>query len=258
MANKRQQERDRLRKARQETEKREASAQRRRLLIGYGIAAVLGIAVIGGVVVLITGGGGSESGGGKAHINIASGITNGVPTDDRTGPAPPPVANDDLQSAAKAANCVVMLDLTDEGHTHVKEGTKVDYKTNPPSSGNHVEPAHIQADGAYSETPESIEYVHSLEHGRMEIQYSSKLSDSDQKDLKGLYDSLYGGTLLFPNDTMPYQVAAVTWTNILGCKTYEGAKTLDAIRAFGKETWNRFGAPAELDSFPINGPTPAG
>ncbi len=256
--NKRQQERERLRKAREESEKRESAAQRRRLLIGYAIAGVLGLAVIGGIIVLIGGGGGGGGvGGAQAHINVGSGSTNGVPPDDRGGPAPPAIANPDLQAAAKDANCVLMLDLKDEGHGHVPPGTKVKYETNPPSSGNHVQPPGQQADGAYRKTPPAIDYLHSLEHGRMAIEYSSKLSESDQEALKGLYDSLYGGTLLFPNDTMPYQVAAVTWTNIIGCKTYEGAKTMDAIRDFGRQTWSKFGAPAEIAGFPVDGPTPA-
>lgn len=250
----RKEERERLRQQRQETEKREAANQRRRLMIGYGVAAVIGLAVIGGIVILITSSGGA-SGGGNAHINLATGMTNGVPTDDRTGPAPPAIKVGGLKRAAKDAGCVLMLNLKDEGHHHVAPGAKVKYQTVPPSSGNHVEPNFQEADGAYSKTPPSLDYVHSLEHGRMEIQYSSELPESQQLELKGLYDTLYGGTLLFPNDDMPYAVAATTWTNIIGCKTYEGAKTMDAIRSFGRETWNKYGG--ENDSFPIAGPTPA-
>ena len=40
---------------------------------------------------------------------------------------------------------------------------------------------------------------------------------------------MYGGVLLFPNEEMPFEVAATTWTNLLGCKKYEGKKTLEAI-----------------------------
>ena len=40
---------------------------------------------------------------------------------------------------------------------------------------------------------------------------------------------------------MPYEVAATTWTNLLGCKKYKGQTTLDAIRAFGKATWGSYG-----------------
>jgi hypothetical protein len=77
----------------------------------------------------------------------------------------------------------------------------------------------------------------------------------DQLTLKGLYDTLYAGTLLFPNKQMPYEVAAATWTNYIGCKTYKGSITLDAIRDFGRETWGRFGSES-VTAFPFTGPTP--
>ena len=67
---------------------------------------------------------------------------------------------------------------------------------------------------------------------------------------------MYGASLLYPNDEMPYAVAATTWTNLLGCKEYKGAATLDAIRAFGKETWGRYGGESP-SAFTIVGPTPA-
>ena len=38
--------------------------------------------------------------------------------------------------------------------------------------------------------------------------------------------------ILFPNDDQPFTVAATAWTQTLGCDTFEGAATLDAIRAF--------------------------
>lgn len=145
--------------------------------------------------------------------------------------------------------------LTDEGHTHVNTGTTVNYKTSPPTSGNHAPIP--QADGAYREMPDPLNFVHSLEHGRMEIQYSPGLPEKDQLALKGLYDTEYAAALLFPNDQMPYQVAATTWTNLLGCKTYKGATTLDAIRSFGKQTWGRFGGEPLETGGPITGPTPA-
>ncbi len=161
-----------------------------------------------------------------------------------------------LQQAAKQAGCVLRLHLKDEGHTHIAPGTEApDYKTNPPTSGNHVEPPYQQADGAYTEMPLLIDMVHSLEHGRMEIQYSPDLPEKDQLELKGLYETMYGATLLFPNEEMPYAVAATTWTNLLGCKQYKGQATLDAIRAFGKQTWGKYGGePAR--AFTFTGPTP--
>ena len=55
---------------------------------------------------------------------------------------------------------------------------------------------------------------------------------------------------------MPYEVAATTWTNLLGCHEYKGASTLDAIRAFGKETWGKYGG-EPVEAFTFTGPTPA-
>ena len=79
-----------------------------------------------------------------------------------------------------------------------------------------------QADGAYSEEPEKIDFVHSLEHGRVEIQYSPELAEKDQLALKGLYETLYAATLLFPNKEMPYAVAATAWRHLMGCKAVQG------------------------------------
>jgi len=103
--------------------------------------------------------------------------------------------------------------------------------------------------------PGEIFMVHSLEHGRMQIQYSPNLPEEDQLALKGLYETMYGGTLFFPNGNMDYEVAAATWTNLLGCPEYKGAITLDAIRAFGKETWGKYGG-EPVNAFSLKGPTP--
>jgi hypothetical protein len=254
MANRREEERERLRQAREEKEKTHTSSERRRLILGYGIAAVIGLIVVAGIVIAIASSGGGD-GGDAAHINVESGSTNGVSPDDRSG-TDVAVKEVGLEQAAKDAGCVLRLKLKDEGHTHIPTGSEApEYKTNPPTSGNHVEPPYQQADGAYSEMPLPIDMVHSLEHGRMEIQYSSDLPDEAQLELKGLYESMYGGVLLFPNDEMPFEVAATTWTNLLGCKKYEGKKTLDAIAAFGKETWGRYGG-EPVRAFTFTGPTP--
>jgi hypothetical protein len=254
-----QNERDKRRQERIEAEGSDDSSNRNRLILGYGVAAALVLAVAVVVFVLASGGGGDSAPEGDAHINLNASIgsTNGVEPDSRAGTAPPPVKVTDLAAAAKQAGCVLHLHLKDEGHEHIPVGSPPpDYKTNPPTSGAHVEPPYQQADGAYTETPEEIDYVHSLEHGRMEIQYSPDLPEKDQLALVGLYDTMYGATLLFPNEKMPYDVAATTWTNLLGCPTYKGAATLDAIRAFGKATWGKYGGePAEY--FPFTGPTPA-
>jgi hypothetical protein len=250
----RKEEKERLRQARLEAERREASGQRQRLMLGYGIAGVLAIAVAVGLILVLTSGGGGASG--EAHTNQATGSTNGVPVDDRTGTPPAPTKITDLKVAAREAGCVLRLKLRDEGHDHVPPGTTVKYDTDPATSGDHVQPPDQQADGAYSEMPATINIVHSLEHGRLAVQYDPSLPERDQLALKGLYDTLYAGSLFYPNPEMPFEVAATTWTNLLGCETYQGAATLDAIRAFGKATWGKYGGES-VDAFgPLTGPNP--
>jgi hypothetical protein len=254
MANRRDEERERLRQAREEREKHQTGSEKRRLMIGYGVAGLVGIAVLVGIVMVIASAA-SKNDSGNAHINQQSGSTNGIQPDTRSGTTVAAVKVTNLKQAAKKAGCDLRLRLPDEGRNHIPPTSATpEYKTNPPTSGNHVEPPYQQADGAYKETPKELDIVHSLEHGRLEIQYSPDLPESAQLELVGIYDSMYGATLLFPNDNMPYEVAATTWRNLIGCNEYKGAITLDAIRAFGKQTWSKGPEPAE--GFPFTGPTP--
>ena len=150
--------------------------------------------------------------------------------DDREGTAPEALTDGDLESAAKAAGCELDLDLEEEGSTHVELKDEPEYKTNPPTSGNHF--VEQQADGAYIERPNPMYTVHTLEHGRINVQYSPDLSEDEQLEIKGVFDEDPAGMLFYPNDEMPYEVAATAWTQMIGCPTYEGAATLDAIRDF--------------------------
>ena len=152
--------------------------------------------------------------------------------------SPPEPKTAILEDAAKAAGCDLQLDLPDEGNTHfTNEDKEVDYKTNPPTSGDHYgDPTETGtgalADGAYLETPPITRAVHSLEHGRVEIQYSPGLSESDQLAIKGVFEESPQGVIMFPNPDMPYDVAITAWTQLAGCDAYEGAATLDLLRTF--------------------------
>lgn len=257
--------RERLRQERLQAEAADKRSGRNRLLLGYGVAALVVVVIAVVVIVVVSSGGGRGSnvagkldeGGAHINLNLSYGSTNGVTPDGRAGVVPAPAKAVSLRAATKRAGCQLKLHLRDEGHEHIPPGSEPpEYETNPPTSGPHVEPPYQQADGAYSETPAEIDYVHSLEHGRLEIQYSPDLPERAQLALKGLYDTMYGASLLFPNDKMPYEVAATTWTNMLVCPKYRGAKTLEAIRAFGKETWGKYGG-EPVRAFKFTGPTPA-
>jgi hypothetical protein len=238
-------ERERRRAERLAAEQQELASARRRLVFGYIVAGALTLAVIVGIVVAVGGSGsGSDTVNGEdipanAHVQVNSGFLHGYKPDGREGTPPPPLQQGDLQKAADAAGCKLMLDLPDEGNTHItKESQIPDYKTNPPTSGNH-NPEQL-ADGAYAEMPDEWYFVHSLEHGRIEIQYSPDLPEQDQLALKGVFDEDPPGMLLFPNTKMPYEVAVTAWTQLMGCPKYEGDKTLDAIRDF-RDTYRGLG-----------------
>ena len=232
----RREEKERLRQIREEAEKREASEQRRKLLIGYGVAGLLTAAVIAGIVYIVLQGTGSSASG-NSHI-VSNGIgsfttTQDLDPDDREGirTKPGPLASAaKLPQAAKAAKCV-LRNPPDEGNVHLLPSQPTPrYKSSPPTSGNH-DPIPL-ANGVYRTPITNFRHaVHTLEHGRVEVEYSSDLSEHDQLLLKGVIDEDFRDMLMFPNDQMPWQVAAAAWDHYLGCKQFN-EKVLDAIRAF--------------------------
>jgi hypothetical protein len=162
-----------------------------------------------------------------AHIAPATGAFRGLKPDGREGTPPPSGTGESLQQAAQAAGCTLRLNLPSEGHHHLAPGEPhPHYKTNPPTSGAH-DPVPV-ADGAYLETPPDVNFVHSLEHGRVEIQYSPSLPDDQQLALKGVFNADPAGMLMFPNGEMPYDVAVTAWTNLMGCDQVSNPEALAA------------------------------
>jgi len=232
----RREEQARRRTERLEAERRAAESDRRRMILGYVVAGLLGAAVIVGLVIALSSGGDDSEVqvDGKelpveAAIEVQSGEVHDISPDGREGTPPPAVAQGDMEAAAEEAGCELQLDNEDEGSDHLTKDFP-EYETQPPTSSNH-HPAQ-QADGAYTEQVPAEYAIHSMEHGRVAIQYSPDLPEADQLELKGLFDESPGGMLLFPNPEMPYEVAATAWTQLVGCERYEGPATIDAIRAF--------------------------
>lgn len=234
----RKEEKDRLRLAREATEAAERKAEHKRLILGYVVAGLISLAVVAGIVFAIVGGDGgggeqSVSGENSDNVNYDFGgvLPEGIEVDTRVGTEPAPVVAETLQAAAATANCEVQADLEDEGNTHLAPNDEPPpYETSPPTSGGHSpEPL---ADGAFTPMPPAINALHALEHGRVAIQYSPELSEEEQLALKGVFDADKAGVVLFPNPDMPYAVAVTGWTQLLGCESYEGDSTLDAVRTF--------------------------
>lgn len=198
-----------------------ASQQLRTRQLRYGLGAVVAIMLVVGVALALTRGGGSAgTGAPKTPGGPAAAI-----------PAP---AERDLTKAAAAAGCEVKS-FSSDGQTHV-DG-KVEYKTNPPTSGDHS--AVPALDGIYeaANAPTAEHVVHSLEHGRVEIQYRTGTTAARIAQLETLASEQLNGkagykTLLFQNTTnMPYAVAATAWTQLIGCPRFTPA-VFDALRDF--------------------------
>lgn len=225
----RKEEKERLRKEREERQQAEANqaASKRRLqLVGGGVLGIVAVAAVIAAVV-------SAAGGGDDNNDSAGGKSAGY-----TAQAIPARATTDFDEAVKASGCVYKH-YTSEGRTHLPSDTAVNnnYKTNPPTSGNHRPTPAGDGDYAPGNEPAKENYVHTLEHGRIELQYSPNASQAVRNQLFSLYQEKNKGVshyhmLLFQNNTsMPYEVAATAWTQMIGCKTVND-KTWDALRAF--------------------------
>jgi uncharacterized protein DUF3105 len=209
----RKEQKERLRQERLRREAEAAAATQRRRFMGYAAAGVLAVAAVAAIVVVAFAGGGGDGAGGT-HGKFPSGS---VPKQRTTN----------LQKAAQLAGCE-LKSFPIEGRTHVT-GT-VKYKTNPPTSGNH-NPVPAE-DGAYTEAPGTEHLVHSLEHGRIIVQFKPTVPAKVKGDLKALFDEDPYHMFLTPNETgMPYEVAATGWGQLLGCRKMDD-RVFDAIRAF--------------------------
>jgi uncharacterized protein DUF3105 len=221
------------RRERLERERAQLDEARKRRLYSIVAGGVLAAGAIVAVVIALAAGGG---GGTDAAL--------GFSTSAKHAATPPAERIANLAQAAKAANCT-LRNPPIEGNTHVTGDVK--YKTVPPTSGNHYPIP--QDDGVYTKAPPWTHVVHTLEHGRIEIQYKPSISPKRLAQLGGLYNEDRAYTLLFPNASMPYRVAVTAWGHLAGCKKVTDA-TFDVIRAFKRRYLG--GAPESLESQPTN------
>ncbi len=200
----RQEEKEQRKRERIEREQAEKKAAQRKRLVQIIGGVVVGAAVVAGSALALAGGGGDS---------------------DRD--------EGDLRAAAKAAGCVVRS-FPNEGQDHVTEELEpADFKTNPPTSGNHnVTPAQ---DGVYApgNEPKIQNWVHTLEHGRILFMYKKGSPASQIAQMTTLFNekSAYHAVLMQNNTDMPFEAAAVAWRHYVGCESYT-PKAIDAMRAF--------------------------
>jgi hypothetical protein len=84
----------------------------------------------------------------------------------------------------------------------------------------------------YTVAPPAENYVHSLEHGRIELQYRPDAPQRVRAAVRAVYDESSKHVLLFPNNTgMTFVVAATAWKHRLGCPRFND-RVPDALRRF--------------------------
>ncbi|MFP5362522.1 MAG: DUF3105 domain-containing protein [Thermoleophilia bacterium] len=211
----RKEEKERLREEREQRERAAAAKAKRSRLLQLIGGVVVACAIIAGVAVAVSSGGGGGATAGGADVD-----------------------DDNLRNAAQAAGCVYRA-FPDEGQDHVTEElTKDDFDTNPPTSGpHHPEPA---PDGIYvpGNEPEIANWVHTLEHGRVLLQYREGTDEAVVRQLEQLFNEDvrdsgggYHSVVMRNNSDMPFEVAAVAWRHYVACREFT-PKAIDAMRVF--------------------------
>jgi len=221
----RQEQKEARRQERLERERKEAGAAARRKRVQLGGGVLLGLALLAGVVLAVVVGLGGD--------DAESGAKTPQPSTQAAEKLPAQTISD-FEEAAKAAGCT-LTNAEFEGASHEdKEFAASDFKTNPPTSGNHNPDWYD--DGVYEPgtTPRLGMLVHTLEHGRINVQYKKGTDADTVAQLEALLAEQNEGyhMLLYENTTgMDAAVAATAWTHSLTCPEMND-KVFDAIRTF--------------------------
>lgn len=156
-------------------------SQRRANLITIGIALVVVVGVVAAVVVSRT----SDSGAGP-----------------------------DVGVSAADARCTDIESNKSEGNKHVDQGITVDYKHNPPVTGNHWPPDAIADPGFYTDPVEPERVVHNQEHGEIVIWYKPDAPQQVIDDIQAIVEQSPQVNIAVPWDDIeaPNNFALTAWS----------------------------------------------
>ena len=141
---------------------------------------------------------------------------------------------------------VANADLSDveqfpsEGREHVPEGTRIAYRTDPPTSGPHYDKV---AEPRFYEQPVNPGYlVHNLEHGHVIIYYDPERTPEAALDyvrtLTRRYRGVWDAVLAVPRSLENEVLILTAWQHMLRLETFDPAKVdafVDAYRGRGPE-----------------------
>ncbi|MDQ3821938.1 MAG: DUF3105 domain-containing protein [Actinomycetota bacterium] len=162
--------------------------------------------------------------------------------------APSGSGADDLAQTLRDEGCTFRT-YESEGRLHINDlNAKVDYKTDPPTSGTHYAIPAVW--DIYDRPINQKQGVHNLEHGGILIQYGSRVPRADVDRIAAFYRESPNGMLVAPLPRLGNKIALTAWTHMATCTrfTERGFEEFrDAYRAKGPE-------PFELDDLQPGAP----
>lgn len=107
-----------------------------------------------------------------------------------------------------------------EGRDHVPSSENVSYKTNPPTSGDHL--AEAKTWGVYSDEIDDKAAVHGLEHGGIWITYKDIGADEIQT-LKEIGKSNSQSVIVSPRSENENKIVVVSWGKMMKLESVDRA-----------------------------------
>lgn len=121
-----------------------------------------------------------------------------------------------VQQNSKTEEVILGAQHADQGQKHVQDGSKAEYNSNPPSSGDHYQsPA---PKGFYDQEIPDGTLIHNLEHGYVWIAYRPDLPTEQIQKLKSLFRSPFSDpkftpskAIIAPRPNNPAPISIVSW-----------------------------------------------
>lgn len=125
-----------------------------------------------------------------------------------------------------------------EGNKHVPEGTPVNYRTDPPTSGAHYPTPTLPGLYVTPQLPGNL--VHAMEHGNIVIYYDRPTPAVMQelKDWAGHFTNPWEGVIVTPKPGLGSEVIFTAWTKMLRFAAFDKAAAaafIDRFRGRGPE-----------------------
>lgn len=137
-------------------------------------------------------------------------------------------ATERLNSLATQAGCGKLQKPALEGSDHVEEGVTIQYKTSPPTSGDHFGGG-VANTGVHVTPIKNELQVHNLEHGHVALQFKPAVPENVRTALEAIArdDDTY--VIAAPNPTMTPAVAFTAWKRLLPCDNPTDAEKVAAV-----------------------------